>query len=51
MIRLFRIWWHRRKLAADCARRRASFETQDYRRRREAALKATRPQLFTAQPK
>lgn len=51
MIRAFRTYLARRKLEKLIAKRRQSFECQDYARRREAALKHTRPSQFaTAQP-
>jgi hypothetical protein len=42
MIRTIRMWLAIRKLNRLVAKRRASFETQDYARRRAAMLKVTR---------
>lgn len=37
--RTLRIWWARRRLERLIAKRLRSFEVQDYRRRRKAALR------------
>lgn len=45
MIRAFRIWRARRKLEKLIRKRQQSYAVISYRKHREAALKATRPQL------
>jgi len=45
VIRYIRQWLAVRRLNRLVAKRRASFEVQDYRKRREAMLKFTRPEL------
>lgn len=42
LIREVRIWWFSRKLNRLVAKRRRSFEIQQYAKRREAMLKHTR---------